>query len=81
MKLKNFTIITLILFTFNTIAQNKVTEKGNEAFEKGYWNAAIENYKLARQKKQQEIDDINNMKNDIAELKEMIKTLLGKQNG
>lgn len=41
----------------------------------------LENYKLARQKKQQEIDDINNMKNDIAELKEMIKTLLGKQHG
>jgi len=41
----------------------------------------LESYKLARQKKQQEIDDINNMKNDIAELKEMIKTLLGKQNG
>jgi hypothetical protein len=42
---------------------------------------ALENYKLARQKKQQEINDINNMKQDIAELKEMIKTLLGKQNG
>ena len=50
MKLKNFAIITLILFAFNTIAQNKVTDKGNEAFEKGYWNAAIENYKLALKK-------------------------------
>ena len=42
---------------------------------------ALENYRIAKQKKQEEIDDINNMKNDIAELKEMIKTLLGKQNG
>jgi hypothetical protein len=42
---------------------------------------ALENYKMARQKKQNEIDDINNMKRDIAELKEMIKNLLGKQNG
>jgi|TARA_B110000495_G_C23019277_1_gene604346 hypothetical protein len=42
---------------------------------------ALESYKLARQNKQREIDDINNMKRDIAELKEMIKNLLGKQNG
>jgi len=42
---------------------------------------ALENYKIARQKKIDEINDINNMKKDIAELKEMIKTLLGKQNG
>jgi len=28
-----------------------------------------------------EIEDINNMKKDIAELKEMIGQLLGKQNG
>jgi hypothetical protein len=42
---------------------------------------ALENYKLSKQKKINEIDDINNMKRDIAELKEMIKTLLGKQNG
>tara|TARA_B110000495_G_C22937784_1_gene548548 strand:+ start:82 stop:288 length:207 start_codon:yes stop_codon:yes gene_type:complete len=42
---------------------------------------ALEDYKLARQKKSDEIEDINNMKRDIAELKEMIKTLLGKQNG
>jgi len=42
---------------------------------------ALENYKLSIKKKQEEIDDINNMKRDISELKEMIKTLLGKQNG
>ena len=53
MKLKNFAIITLILFTLNLLAQNKVTEKGNEAFEKGYWNAAIENYKLALKKEKE----------------------------
>ena len=43
--------------------------------------SALENYKLARQKKLDEINDINNMKQDIADLKEMLKTLLGKQNG
>ena len=43
--------------------------------------SALENYKLARQKKLDEINDINNMKQDIADLKEMVKTLLGKQNG
>tara|TARA_B110000467_G_scaffold131822_1_gene126768 strand:+ start:1391 stop:1597 length:207 start_codon:yes stop_codon:yes gene_type:complete len=42
---------------------------------------ALDEYKFSIQKKQDEIDDINNMKRDIAELKEMIKTLLGKQNG
>ena len=42
---------------------------------------ALEQYKMIRKKKQEEIDDINNMKKDIAELKEMIGQLLGKQNG
>ena len=42
---------------------------------------ALDEYRLATQKKQDEIDDINNMKSDIVELKKMIKTLLGKQNG
>ena len=42
---------------------------------------ALDNYKVARKRKMNEIEDINNMKRDIAELKEMIKTLLGKQNG
>ena len=42
---------------------------------------ALENYKIAAKNKQIQIDDINRMKEDIAELKEMIKTLLGKQNG
>ena len=42
---------------------------------------ALENYKIATKNKQIQIDDINRMKEDIAELKEMIKTLLGKQNG
>ncbi len=42
---------------------------------------ALETYKMARKKRQEEISDINNMKKDIDELKEMIKKLLGKQNG
>jgi hypothetical protein len=42
---------------------------------------ALDSYKIARKRKMNEIEDINNMKRDIAELKEMIKTLLGKQNG
>ena len=42
---------------------------------------ALENYKRARKQKQEEMEDINNMKNEIAELKEMVKTLIGKQNG
>jgi hypothetical protein len=42
---------------------------------------ALENYKMARKKKQEEAEDMINMKNDIAELKEMIQTLIGKQNG
>ena len=41
---------------------------------------ALENYKMARKRKQEETEDINIMKNDIAELKEMIQTLIGKQN-
>ena len=40
---------------------------------------ALQSYKIARQRKIDEMNDINNMKKDIAELKEMIKTLLGKQ--
>jgi hypothetical protein len=42
---------------------------------------ALDSYKIARKRKMNEIEDINNMKRDITELKEMIKTLLGKQNG
>jgi len=42
---------------------------------------ALQSYKIARQRKIDEMNDINNMKKDIAELKEMIKTLLGKQHG
>ena len=43
--------------------------------------SALEQYKIERKRKQGEIEDINNMKKDIAELKEMIGQLLGKQNG
>ena len=42
--------------------------------------SALESYKIARQKKLDEINDINNMNQDIADLKQMLKTLLGKQN-
>ncbi len=42
---------------------------------------ALETYKAERQRRQSEVDDINSMKRDIAELKEMIVKLLGKQNG
>ena len=42
---------------------------------------ALEQYKIERKRKQGEIEDINNMKKDISELKEMIGQLLGKQNG
>ncbi len=42
---------------------------------------ALETYKAERQRRQSEVDDINSMKRDITELKEMIVKLLGKQNG
>jgi len=42
---------------------------------------ALEQYKMLRKQKLAEMADINNMKKDIAELKEMIGQLLGKQNG
>ena len=42
---------------------------------------ALEQYKLERQRREAEKNDINRMKEDIVELKEMIKTLLGKQHG
>lgn len=42
---------------------------------------ALENYKRARKQKQEEAEEFKTMKDDIAELKEMIKILIGKQNG
>ena len=42
---------------------------------------ALETYKMERKRKLDEIDDINNMKQDIKELKEMIRELMGKQIG
>ncbi len=42
---------------------------------------ALENYKMARKQKQQEVEELKSMKSDIAELKEMVKILIGKQNG
>ncbi len=42
---------------------------------------ALEQYKMEKKRKEAEMNDINNMKNDIKELKEMIRELMGKQNG
>jgi len=42
---------------------------------------ALESYKMERNRKLAEMNDINNMKKDIQELKEMIQQLMGKQNG
>ena len=40
---------------------------------------ALENYKLAKKRKEQEISDINSMKQDILELKELVKQLIKKK--
>jgi len=40
---------------------------------------ALENYKLAKKRKEQEISDINSMKQDILELKELVKKLIKKK--
>ena len=42
---------------------------------------ALEQYKMEKKRLEDEKNVINNMKKDIAELKEMIAQLLGKQNG
>ncbi len=42
---------------------------------------ALEQYKMEKKRKEAEMNDINNMKNDIKERKEMIRELMGKQNG
>lgn len=42
---------------------------------------ALEQYKMEKKRKEAEMNDINNMKEDIKELKEMIRKLMGKQNG
>ncbi len=47
---KLLTILLVTVFTLGSMAQHKLTKKGDSAFEKGYWNAAIENYKLALKK-------------------------------
>ena len=40
---------------------------------------ALENYKLARKQKEKEISDINSMKQDILELKELVRQLIKKK--
>lgn len=48
MKLKNLlTVLLFSAFTLGAIAQHKLTQKADNAFQKGFWNAAIENYSLA----------------------------------
>lgn len=41
----------------------------------------LEQYKMAKKRREAELSDINTMKKDIEELKNMIQTLIGKQNG
>ena len=45
-----FTVLMLVALTLGGFAQHKTTQKANKAFVNGYWNAAIENYKLALKK-------------------------------
>lgn len=40
----------VVTLSLGVMAQHKLTKKGDAAFQKGYWNAAIENYKLALKK-------------------------------
>ena len=42
---------------------------------------ALEQYKIERDRRQMEKDDINNIKKELAELKDMVQKLIGKQDG
>ena len=42
--------MALVLSITAVSQKHKLTDKRNQAFEKGYWSAAIENYKLALKK-------------------------------
>lgn len=48
--LKSTLIVAFVLCSIAVSAQNKYTVKGNDAFEKHYWYAAIDNYKIALKK-------------------------------
>jgi len=63
MKLKYITLLTFILFTFSIFAQTKYTVKGNEAYEKGYWAAAVSNYQISLKKEKNKELKINLMFN------------------
>ena len=39
-----------MMFSISVLSQHRLTVKADDAFEKGYWSAAIENYKLALKK-------------------------------
>tara|TARA_B100000674_G_scaffold305098_1_gene253343 strand:- start:500 stop:2692 length:2193 start_codon:yes stop_codon:yes gene_type:complete len=48
---KIVTVLMLLVLSFTAFSQqHKLTSKADQAFEKGYWSAAIENYKLALKK-------------------------------
>ena len=51
MRLKKlFTALMVMMFSISVLSQHRLTVKADDAFEKGYWSAAIENYKLALKK-------------------------------
>jgi peptidoglycan-associated lipoprotein len=48
---KTFTALMILCLFFTAVSQqHKLTTKADQAFEKGYWSAAVENYKLALKK-------------------------------
>jgi peptidoglycan-associated lipoprotein len=51
MRLKKFlTVLVLSVLSTVVFSQHKLTIKADQAFEKGYWSSAIENYRLALKK-------------------------------
>ncbi len=44
------TLLIITVLTMGALAQHKLTKKADEAFQKGYWNAAIENYRQSIKK-------------------------------
>ena len=51
MRLKKFlTVLILSVLSIVALSQHKLTIKADQAFEKGYWSSAIENYRLALKK-------------------------------
>ncbi len=84
--LKSIFFALFVLVSVTVSAQNKFTKKGNEAFEKRYWHAAIDNYTVALKKEQdkelkklityrvaQSYDKMKNFKNAVAWYQKLIK--------